>query len=135
MRRRGAAHWARVFESCDVVATPTTACPAPLLPPGAESAGTLHLPTAAKLVRFTMPANILGLPAISLPVGAAPAPGGALPVALQLIGPPWHEATLLRAAWHLGSGLAASGGGAPLAALRTDPLAAAAAAKSGTAAS
>jgi aspartyl-tRNA(Asn)/glutamyl-tRNA(Gln) amidotransferase subunit A len=42
---------------------------------------------------FTVPANLAGLPGLSLPCGLA----GGLPVGLQLLGRPFDEATLLRA--------------------------------------
>jgi aspartyl-tRNA(Asn)/glutamyl-tRNA(Gln) amidotransferase subunit A len=42
---------------------------------------------------FTVPANLAGLPAISLPCGLS----SGLPVGLQLLGRPFEEATLLRA--------------------------------------
>ena len=59
----------------------------------------LGLTTA--LMRVMLAPNLLGLPAISVPVGSVPSGTAAhqrLPVALQLIAPPWHEATLLGAA-------------------------------------
>ena len=40
-------------------------------------------------------ANLVGLPAISVPVGHDPS---GLPIGLQFIGRPWAEATLLRMA-------------------------------------
>ena len=45
-------------------------------------------------------ANLVGLPAISVPVSHARAEGAAapLPVGLQLIGAPWSEGALLRLA-------------------------------------
>ena len=61
--------------------------------------------TTTKLMRFMVQANMLGLPALTAPVGAAmgddrarggSSPGPPLPVGLQLIGEPWDEATLLR---------------------------------------
>jgi aspartyl-tRNA(Asn)/glutamyl-tRNA(Gln) amidotransferase subunit A len=76
-----------------------------------------HLPTTAALLRYTIQANVLGLPAIVVPlgtVGGTGAAGAALPAGLQLIGRPWHEATLLRAGAALEASLAARGGGAPL---------------------
>ena len=130
MRRRGAHHWQRAFGMCDVIVTPTTACTAPDIPAGAEVSGALHLPTTAKLVRFTTAANLLGLPALAIPVGGqmAACPGGNLPVSLQLIGRPWCEATILRAGHALEQALRARNSGAPAAAMRLNPLAAAAAA-------
>jgi hypothetical protein len=74
--------------------TPVLPCPAPapLPPPGAYD-----LRLASSLVRFSQPANLLGLPALTLPAGRLP--GGALPqmpAGLQLIGRHWQEATLLQ---------------------------------------
>jgi aspartyl-tRNA(Asn)/glutamyl-tRNA(Gln) amidotransferase subunit A len=42
----------------------------------------------------TLPVNIAGLPGVSIPCGLSEG----LPVGLQLIGPAWSEAPLLRAA-------------------------------------
>jgi aspartyl-tRNA(Asn)/glutamyl-tRNA(Gln) amidotransferase subunit A len=44
---------------------------------------------------LTNPFNLLGFPAISVPCGFD---GAGLPVGLQLVGRPWEEATVLRAA-------------------------------------
>ena len=41
---------------------------------------------------FTVPANLAGIPGLSLPCGLA----GGLPVGLQLLGRPFDEASLLR---------------------------------------
>jgi aspartyl-tRNA(Asn)/glutamyl-tRNA(Gln) amidotransferase subunit A len=41
---------------------------------------------------FTVPANLAGIPGLSLPCGLA----GGLPVGLQLLGRPFDEETLLR---------------------------------------
>jgi aspartyl-tRNA(Asn)/glutamyl-tRNA(Gln) amidotransferase subunit A len=43
---------------------------------------------------FTVPANLAGLPALSVPCGLA----AGLPVGLQLVGRPFDEETLLRLA-------------------------------------
>jgi aspartyl-tRNA(Asn)/glutamyl-tRNA(Gln) amidotransferase subunit A len=45
---------------------------------------------------FTISANLAGVPAISLPCGFSQA---GLPIGLQLIGRPFEEETLLRAAY------------------------------------
>ena len=42
---------------------------------------------------FTAPANLCGLPALSLPMGFD---GSGLPLGLQLIGAPWREARLVQ---------------------------------------
>ncbi len=46
------------------------------------------------LTRLTYPWSLTGLPSISVPAGLA----GGLPVGAQLVGRPWEEATVLRAA-------------------------------------
>jgi aspartyl-tRNA(Asn)/glutamyl-tRNA(Gln) amidotransferase subunit A len=50
---------------------------------------------AAALLRLTMPFNLAGLPAISLPCGFSPA---GMPVGLQLVGKPFEELMILRIA-------------------------------------
>ena len=58
---------------------------------------------------FTIPANLAGLPALSVPCGFVDGEGSHLPVGLQLIGKPFGEADLLAAGkayesattWHL----------------------------------
>ena len=82
----------RDFESafgfCDVIATPTTPTAAFRL--GEKTGDPLQMYLADI---FTVPANLAGLPGLSLPCGLA----GGLPVGLQLLGRPFDEATLLRA--------------------------------------
>ena len=46
-------------------------------------------------MRFVVPANMTGLPAISLPVGYSRA---GLPIGMQLMGRPWEEQLLFRVA-------------------------------------
>ncbi|QOI99949.1 MAG: Asp-tRNA(Asn)/Glu-tRNA(Gln) amidotransferase subunit GatA [Phycisphaeraceae bacterium] len=78
---------------CHVIATPTT--------PGAAFRIGAHDrdPLAMYLEDlYTVPANLAGLPAISLPCGVSTAQGSALPLGLQLIAPAFHDAELLRAA-------------------------------------
>jgi aspartyl-tRNA(Asn)/glutamyl-tRNA(Gln) amidotransferase subunit A len=52
---------------------------------------------------FTIPANLAGVPAISVPCGLD---GDGLPVGLQLTAPLLREDVLLRAAWAIESELA-----------------------------
>jgi aspartyl-tRNA(Asn)/glutamyl-tRNA(Gln) amidotransferase subunit A len=77
----------RAFQACDLVATPTT--PAPAFRLGEKIGDPLQMYLADI---FTVPANLAGLPALSLPAGLA----GGLPVGLQLTGAPFGEETLLR---------------------------------------
>ena len=76
------------FRACDVVAMPTS--PVPAFRFGEKTEDPLQMYLADI---FTVPANLAGLPGLSLPCGLA----GGLPVGLQLLGRPFDEATLLRA--------------------------------------
>jgi len=79
----------------DALVVPSTPIPAPLI--GEETtavSGTNH-PTRALLLRNNRPANLAGLPAISIPCGLTP---DGFPVGLQLIGCVTDEALLLRIA-------------------------------------
>ena len=78
----------RALEVCDAIATPTTPRPAFRFGEKTEDPLQMYLEDI-----FTVPANLAGLPALSLPCGLA----GGLPVGLQLQGRPFDEATLLRA--------------------------------------
>jgi len=80
----------RFFESFDILLTPTTPVPAPLIE------GPDAVEQARLLTRYTAPFNLTGLPAISLPCGFT---SGGLPIGLQIVCHPWGEAHLLRAAF------------------------------------
>jgi aspartyl-tRNA(Asn)/glutamyl-tRNA(Gln) amidotransferase subunit A len=55
---------------------------------------------------YTVTANLAGLPGLSIPCGFASVDGRSLPVGLQLIGKPFEERTLFRAALPLEEQLA-----------------------------
>ena len=82
----------QVFDKVEVLAAPTTPTPAFAL--GSKTADPLTMYLADV---YTVPVNIAGLPALSLPCGFTVS---ALPVGLQLIGPAWSEARLLQLAYH-----------------------------------
>ena len=78
------------FEKYDVIAGPVT--PTPAFKIGEKTAD----PYAMYLNDvFTLPVNIAGLPGISIPCGFV----DGLPVGLQIVGKPFDEATVLRAAY------------------------------------
>jgi Asp-tRNA(Asn)/Glu-tRNA(Gln) amidotransferase A subunit family amidase len=89
--------WAGFFSSYDVLLTPTmpvTAFSADRLAP--ETVEGQPVPeTFDAWCALALPANLAGLPAVSVPI--APGRDG-LPVGLQLVGPRWSDATLLSAA-------------------------------------
>jgi Asp-tRNA(Asn)/Glu-tRNA(Gln) amidotransferase A subunit family amidase len=91
------AAWAEFFTSYDVVLTPTmplTAFAADRLGP-ATLEGRPVPPSFDAWCALALPANLAGLAAVSIPV--APGRDG-LPVGLQIMGPRWSDATLLRVA-------------------------------------
>ena len=79
----------------DVLLAPATPIPAPALGQQEARLGDGPSDVRSALIRFTRPFNFTGHPAISLPCGFTPA---GLPVGLQLVGRPFDEATVLRAA-------------------------------------
>jgi aspartyl-tRNA(Asn)/glutamyl-tRNA(Gln) amidotransferase subunit A len=94
VRQRIREDFAAAFARVDILLGP--AAPTPAFPLGAHRDDPLALYLADV---FTIPANLAGLPAVSVPCGFANGGGGRrLPVGLQLIGPPFAEAALLRAA-------------------------------------
>ncbi|MBI2153830.1 MAG: Asp-tRNA(Asn)/Glu-tRNA(Gln) amidotransferase subunit GatA [Candidatus Rokubacteria bacterium] len=80
----------QAFERVDMLACPTT-------PNVAFKLGEKEDPLQMYLCdAFTIPVNLAGLPGLSLPCGFTQS---GLPIGLQLIGRPFDEATLLRAAY------------------------------------
>ncbi|GAV65098.1 Amidase domain-containing protein [Cephalotus follicularis] len=95
LRRRIMYHHMEIFKKVDVIVTPTTGMTAPIIPPSALKIGETDLRVSGYLMQFIIAANLLGLPAISVPVGYDKQ---GLPIGLQIIGRPWGEATILRLA-------------------------------------
>jgi aspartyl-tRNA(Asn)/glutamyl-tRNA(Gln) amidotransferase subunit A len=80
----------KVFNEVDILATPTAPTTAFRIGEKVNDPLTMYLEDVC-----TVPINLAGIPALSLPCGFA----GGLPVGLQLIGRPLGEETLLRAAY------------------------------------
>ncbi|KAI3715905.1 hypothetical protein L6452_22894 [Arctium lappa] len=95
LRRRIMYYHMEIFKKVDVIVTPTTGMTAPVIPKSALKLGESNMKVTSNLMRFILAANLLGLPAISIPVGYDKQ---GLPIGLQIIGRPWGEATILRLA-------------------------------------
>lgn len=80
------------FKEVDAVAAPTIPITAP---PFIKEQTKLNLETWNACTPFTCPANITGLPSLSVPVGLSK---DGLPIGMQLFGRPFDEGTLIRLA-------------------------------------
>jgi AtzE family amidohydrolase len=83
-----------MFADVDVVVTPTTPFPAPLIGQQTIEIGGAQVPMRPLIGLYTQPISFIGLPALSVPVSGI----GALPLGVQLIAAPWRESALLRVA-------------------------------------
>jgi aspartyl-tRNA(Asn)/glutamyl-tRNA(Gln) amidotransferase subunit A len=94
LRARLARTFAReVWTEVDVLAVPVIPAPAPPLRAALEGPLEEIVQRQGRFSRLTRPFNGLGLPALSLPCGFSAA---GLPLAFQLVGRPFDEATVLR---------------------------------------
>jgi aspartyl-tRNA(Asn)/glutamyl-tRNA(Gln) amidotransferase subunit A len=92
-RRKLTEEFTRTLERVDAILAPVSPIPAP--PIGQSQIrvpGERETTVRAELLRLTRPANIVGLPAISIPCGFT---REGLPIGLQLVGPRWGEPGLL----------------------------------------
>ena len=81
----------KAFQEVDVILSPTS--PTPAFKIGEKVAD----PIAMYLSDiFTIPANLAGVPAMSVPCGFT---SGGLPIGMQLMARPFDEATMLRTAY------------------------------------
>ncbi len=95
-----------VFARADILFAPVVACEVPALAQTEVGSPADVQRVILRLTRCTRTLNFLGLPGLSVPCGFS---DNAMPVGMQLIGRPFAEATLLRAAhayqrrtdWHL----------------------------------
>ena len=86
---------AEAFAGVDILLAPATPCRAPLI-----GQKTFVLDAREMLIRpnlglFTQPFSFIGLPVCTVPVWTE---GVALPIGVQVIGPPWREDLVLRVA-------------------------------------
>jgi len=79
------------FKECHVIMTPTVPCTAPQMPNEAQKFGMSDLKLTLTLMRFCQLANLVGMPAISIPIGVSEC----FPVGAQFMAPQGDEHTLL----------------------------------------
>jgi AtzE family amidohydrolase len=92
--RRGCRDAVRaVFAATDILVAPTTPIAAPPIGQETVTLGGSTFASRAHIGRFTIPFSIIGLPVISVPLR-----GDGLPRGVQLVGAPFQEAKLFRAA-------------------------------------
>jgi aspartyl-tRNA(Asn)/glutamyl-tRNA(Gln) amidotransferase subunit A len=82
--------FARAFERCDAIITPTSPTTAFLLGEKTDDPLAMYLNDI-----YTVTANLAGIPGLSVPCGLSAA---GLPIGLQLLGTHWSESTLFRLA-------------------------------------
>lgn len=84
----------RGFEGLDLLLAPTLPATAARADQEAFSFADAPEPVLITYVRTSCPANLAGLPALSVPCGLS---STGLPIGLQIIGQPFDEQTVLRA--------------------------------------
>jgi aspartyl-tRNA(Asn)/glutamyl-tRNA(Gln) amidotransferase subunit A len=82
----------RILETVELLVTPTTAAPAPLIDDPRLRVGG----RTVSIGRFTEPFNGSEVPTLSVPCGFTSA---GLPIGMQITGRPFDEATVLRAGY------------------------------------
>lgn len=82
----------RVFKEIDVIAAPTVSMVAPKWKESFKMIQGESKAVTAEFVRFAAPANLTGIPSLSVPTGFS---SERLPIGMQLMGRPFEEGTLL----------------------------------------
>ncbi|MFH1189467.1 MAG: Asp-tRNA(Asn)/Glu-tRNA(Gln) amidotransferase subunit GatA [Candidatus Omnitrophota bacterium] len=81
----------KAFKVCDLIVTPTSPTPAFKIGEKTDDPIAMYLSDI-----FTIPANLAGIPGISVPCGFST---GGLPIGLQIMAAPFAEETIFRAAY------------------------------------
>jgi aspartyl-tRNA(Asn)/glutamyl-tRNA(Gln) amidotransferase subunit A len=87
--------WAKVFQEIDVLIAPTTPVTATRFGDATADVPGGPRPLVRAYLDLTLPFNLTGYPAISIPCGFSKA---GLPIGMQLVGRPFTENVVLRAA-------------------------------------
>ncbi len=95
----------KLFDSVDIIIAPATPCRAPKIGQTTFVLDGKTLAVRPNLGLFAQPLSFIGLPVVVVPVWL----DGGLPLGVQIIAPPWHEARALRVArWLEREGIAAA---------------------------
>ncbi len=86
----------KLFNSVDAIIAPATPCVAPTLGQQTLVFDGVEMPLRANIGVYTQPISFIGLPVVAVPIPLSP-----LPIAVQVIAPPWREDIALRVAQHL----------------------------------
>jgi aspartyl-tRNA(Asn)/glutamyl-tRNA(Gln) amidotransferase subunit A len=106
LRRRMRAEFEKLWTQVDCLVCPTTPNTAPKIGDLTVRLGGRDENVRMATTRLVRGFNVLGYPALSIPCGLS---GGGLPIGLQIVGPAFDEATVLR----LGAALEDGGVGIP----------------------
>jgi len=101
LRKKFQHEFAHVWSEVDCLITPTTPTTAPRVGQNTVRLGGKEEDVRLASTRLVRGMDVLGLPALSMPCGLAT---NGLPVGLQIIGPPFDEAVILRVAAALEDG-------------------------------
>ena len=93
LRRRMRAEFEKVWTEVDCLVCPTTPNTAPRIGETTVRLGGREENVRMATTRLVRGFNVLGYPALSIPCGLS---GGGLPIGLQIVGPAFDEATVLR---------------------------------------
>jgi aspartyl-tRNA(Asn)/glutamyl-tRNA(Gln) amidotransferase subunit A len=86
----------KLFETVDAILAPATPCTAPAIGQKTFVLDGVELPVRPNIGIYTQPISFIGLP-----VAAVPVPLNPMPIAVQVIAPPWREDIVLRIAYAL----------------------------------
>jgi aspartyl-tRNA(Asn)/glutamyl-tRNA(Gln) amidotransferase subunit A len=106
LRKQMQREFARVWSAVDCLITPTTPNTAPRIGQSTVKLGGREEDVRLATTRLVRAMNLLGLPALSMPCGLS---ADGLPMGLQIVGPAFHEALILR----VGAALEDGGVGIP----------------------
>jgi aspartyl-tRNA(Asn)/glutamyl-tRNA(Gln) amidotransferase subunit A len=95
VRKRVRADFEGAFERVDAILAPATPIAAPKIGEDSVMIGSTDESIRSALIRTNRPANLTGLPALSMPCGWTKS---GLPIGLQLLGKQWREENLLMVA-------------------------------------